>query len=232
MIFDARIKEILRDKRIRRFGVHEHEYQNYLNAEQFVLDMRDFTNDDDKELCETFIAMRDFGIYKPPYDRFVIHALCRANGVDLLSSAFFMVNNEGVFFNELFETEEAYSAFLFECQKDSRFTSAVRHHCGILHDKLIVMLNTRNIVKERHEPPKAQRMKGKSASKRGSGGYTVIRPPRADEMPGYDTGTHASPRPHLRRGHVRHLQNGGKTWVQPCFVNGEPEERRIAYLRV
>lgn len=31
-------------------------------------------------------------------------------------------------------------------------------------------------------------------------------------------GTHASPRVHLRRGHIRNLPDGRKTWVQPCVV--------------
>ena len=34
-------------------------------------------------------------------------------------------------------------------------------------------------------------------------------------------GTHASPRVHLRRGHVRQLATGKTTWVQPCVVRGK-----------
>jgi hypothetical protein len=33
-------------------------------------------------------------------------------------------------------------------------------------------------------------------------------------------GTHASPRFHHRRGHVRHLQDGRMTFVRPCTVGG------------
>jgi len=32
-------------------------------------------------------------------------------------------------------------------------------------------------------------------------------------------GSHASPTPHLRRGHVRNLPDGNTTWVRPCMVN-------------
>lgn len=32
------------------------------------------------------------------------------------------------------------------------------------------------------------------------------------------SGTHESPRVHLRRGHIRRLQSGRMTWVQPCVV--------------
>lgn len=34
-------------------------------------------------------------------------------------------------------------------------------------------------------------------------------------------GTHASPRIHLRRGHIRQFAPGRKTWVQPCVVRGK-----------
>jgi len=32
-------------------------------------------------------------------------------------------------------------------------------------------------------------------------------------------GTHRSPIPHMRRGHIRELESGTKTWVRPSFVN-------------
>lgn len=32
-------------------------------------------------------------------------------------------------------------------------------------------------------------------------------------------GTHASPVPHLRRGHIRRLQDGKTTWIRDCLVN-------------
>lgn len=34
-------------------------------------------------------------------------------------------------------------------------------------------------------------------------------------------GTHASPRPHWRRGHVRKYKSGRKTWIDPILVNWE-----------
>ena len=32
-------------------------------------------------------------------------------------------------------------------------------------------------------------------------------------------GTHASPRPHDRRGHPRHLKSGRTVWVRDCKIN-------------
>ncbi len=34
-----------------------------------------------------------------------------------------------------------------------------------------------------------------------------------------NVGTHASPVPHLRRGHIRHLHDGRTTWIRDCLVN-------------
>jgi hypothetical protein len=94
----------------------------------------------------------------------------------------------------------------------------------------LVMLATRGIVKERHEIKKSQQLTDNKPHKKGSGGYTIIRTPEAHEIEG---GTHASPRPHFRRGHIRKLDPEDKTrwiWVSSCFVNGEPEVARKSYL--
>lgn len=42
--------------------------------------------------------------------------------------------------------------------------------------------------------------------------------PRAPSAHGSGTGGHASPRQHLRRGHIRRLESGKNVWVQPHVV--------------
>jgi hypothetical protein len=42
-------------------------------------------------------------------------------------------------------------------------------------------------------------------------------PMEASRVPG--TGSHRSPREHMRRGHIRRYENGTKTWVRSCVVN-------------
>ena len=61
-------------------------------------------------------------------------------------------------------------------------------------------------------------------------------PPPAGPTEG-QAACHASPIPHLRRGHIRHLPDGRETWVRDCLVNcaGEgglafAERHRAAYV--
>lgn len=47
-----------------------------------------------------------------------------------------------------------------------------------------------------------------------------------------EPGHHASPVPHLRRGHIRRFEDGRKTWVKPCIVNASEDvkvTKRDAY---
>lgn len=46
----------------------------------------------------------------------------------------------------------------------------------------------------------------------------VIVPGRSSGGATFGAGRHASPRQHLRRGHIRRLQDGKKTWVNACVV--------------
>lgn len=41
-------------------------------------------------------------------------------------------------------------------------------------------------------------------------------------------GTHASPLPHIRRGHVRRLHSGSKVWVRDCLVNVKKDGPSLA----
>ena len=43
-------------------------------------------------------------------------------------------------------------------------------------------------------------------------------------------GTHASPRVHMRRGHVRKYQDGRKTWVRPTLVNAHKADQAGAVI--
>jgi hypothetical protein len=238
------LKQILEDKRILRYGVPDAEYQNYLKAEQFVVDMRNMTEPELDDIEKTFNDLSAMGLSSPPYDNFVIHTINQYQGKyydvvrdytgsDIQILTFYVYR--GCLLNDqrnilaLFPSEENYRTALAVHEKLKAFYSMKSHESLA---KLIVMLATRNIVKERKEPKASQAPVNGKPHKKGSGGYTLLRPPEAHEV-GDGTGTHASPRPHFRRGHIRKLHPEEKArwiFVAPCFVNGEPEVMRKAYL--
>ena len=45
-------------------------------------------------------------------------------------------------------------------------------------------------------------------------------------------GMHASPRQHLRRGHIRHLPTGRTTWVRSCVVGSHSTGRVVKDYRL
>lgn len=51
----------------------------------------------------------------------------------------------------------------------------------------------------------------------------VIVPGRSSGAGAVGAGQHASPRQHLRRGHIRRLQDGRKTWVNACIVGASQD---------
>lgn len=53
--------------------------------------------------------------------------------------------------------------------------------------------------------------------------HIILDRPAADQKP-YQGGTHASPRVHLRRGHIRRLESGKTVWVQSCVVGWRPDK--------
>lgn len=62
--------------------------------------------------------------------------------------------------------------------------------------------------------------------------FSALTGRRDDKAP---TGTHRSPIPHIRRGHMRHFKDGRKTWIRDALIGARSEdelsfaERRIAY---
>lgn len=236
-MIDHDLKEILADKRIRGWGVPEDEWQNYLMAETFVIDFRNVSLE---ETIQTYNGLVDMGLNNPPYERFVLHVIATftkdeddntvAPHDGIISFYRFTIDNVPKW-GWICDDEEKLRDRMKKCNEIKDVKNHFTNICNTAKMVLYVMLATRNVVKEYHNPPKAQRGNTSAARKRGSGGYTIVRPPRADEMPNYVAGgVHASPRPHLRRGHVRHFEDGSTTWVSPCFVNGEPIEARKAYI--
>lgn len=103
---------------------------------------------------------------------------------------------------------------------------------------LIVLLATRNIVKERTKDKLLSMGIGaKKNNFRPLYTTTLTLPKTVTRDDGQPANVGTSPRPHLRRGHIRHQKYGPKLaftkmiWVEPCFVNADDQfvSERSAY---
>lgn len=84
--------------------------------------------------------------------------------------------------------------------------------------ELVEALSCSNVT---HEPMPQPKM-NKSAIRRGAAPfdeYRMLVLKGADKSYPAKGGSHASPREHLRRGHIRALQNGNRIWINSCVVN-------------
>lgn len=107
----------------------------------------------------------------------------------------------------------------------------------------ISVCNTRGVPYKRR---KGERKTNGKAKKAGTvkfdtkSYFTALKDKRsssAGSRHGGGGGTHASPRAHVRRGHVRHNKDGSVSWVRECLVGARTDdilafvEGRIAYVR-
>jgi len=89
------------------------------------------------------------------------------------------------------------------------------------------LLECRNIDTERIAPPNVKGLgKKKKNLLRFEYHVLVIRNHAAHGRPGH-SGSHRSPRFHMRRGHIMRHPTAGKIWRSPCVV-GSPENGSIA----
>lgn len=86
----------------------------------------------------------------------------------------------------------------------------------------IGVLNCSNIVTRRHDPDaKLQKARAKRGKQPLFSYHTLEIDPTASREAGVDMGgTHASPRVHLRRGHIRQFAPGRYCWVRESVVRG------------
>jgi len=107
-----------------------------------------------------------------------------------------------------------------EKEATARIIGSTREECQAINEMCLV-LNCSNVNdNEIITPPKFLNKKRKKKGKVPFFEYrilTVKQSDNNDKKPPIG-GTHASPRVHLRRGHIRHLPSGSTTFVQPCVV--------------
>ncbi|WP_222424094.1 hypothetical protein, partial [Desulfamplus magnetovallimortis] len=93
-------------------------------------------------------------------------------------------------------------------------------HCAHVISSACIVMSCNNVVQIENKPSKLQKMRTCNKRKNLFSTWTLhIKTERKEYEP--RGGTHASPRVHLRRGHVRQFKPGQFTWVQPCLVRGQ-----------
>jgi hypothetical protein len=105
-------------------------------------------------------------------------------------------------------------------QDDGRRPEAV-HADHVYHAfmRCLALLNTRDIVLEATAFPRAERRRREREGEQALSPYHVVKIPHVFRTHDASSGgTHASPRLHLRRGHVRTLETGKKIWIKPFMV--------------
>lgn len=208
----------------------------FMKAETFVIDASSYVCDEKaNDILATYKDMEELGINKPPYNDLIVYLVVdnKDNPGIFFRGIFLMVNpkwpdiaeNEKALDFVLLaphETEERYKELLLDEQE-------CRNEADTAITVLIVLLATRGIITERKTSHTIT-----SRTKSGTGGITYLSAPQYIS----DSNGHSgiSCRPHLRRGHIRRQHYGigntleKKIWVEPCFVNGEPEQAREAYV--
>lgn len=204
--------------------------KDYLCAESFVIDIRPYGDKEWQDMQATMADLKLLALDKAPCEKLVLHAIVRdEEDVERVVSYFVY---EGAMYDKLFENPNFSSRWHKKYDTDPMFKDRVEGFAYICYAILLVLLATRSIQKERREVPYRRLITNATKPhKKGTGGYTIVRAPTHKENGGAETGEHK--RPHFRRGHIRKLHPTDKTnwiWVSPCFINGEPEVQRKAYL--
>ncbi|MFK5894255.1 MAG: hypothetical protein QM504_13620 [Pseudomonadota bacterium] len=98
---------------------------------------------------------------------------------------------------------------------DSPFNSVI---LSVVQSILTVM-NCSNVEAIESKPSNLRKMMKKKGNLPLHSTWTLhIKPGKNSTNQESHGGTHASPRVHLRRGHIRQLSTGNQIWVQPCVV--------------
>jgi hypothetical protein len=231
-MFFPGLKQIIDDKRIKRYGVWDEDYQDYLKAESFVIDMREYTEEEFEDIHKTYVDLETLNLHKGPCEKYVLHAIVKdVGGVERIVSYFFLRENE---FDVLFDNDREEKEHSNVFDKNEKYKENTVGYATLVRNRFIVLLATNFIEKNRYEASKNRIIENEEkAHKKGSGACTIIQIPGISSGGGGNVPPMFTMRPHFRRGHIRKFHPEDRTrwvWVSPCFIHAEPEIRRKAYL--
>lgn len=234
-----------------------------IRPELFLITREIISATDNRELAETYMAMQELGLAHLPYRWTDIgipaNSLMRFKeqpGEPLIG--FKAIGDWAAANGDPFKEME----LRFQYHRDIMYRMLIKNSYGVWTDMnrwinqsspegeackesgvalarmLIVLLATKNIVKTRVKDKLLSMGIGKNKNNHRPLYTTTLSLPRPEHME--YVGDHApgtSPRPHLRRGHIRNQKHGPslqyvkRIWIQPVFVNADENfvSARTAY---
>ena len=183
------------------------------------------------------------GLIQLPYPKTVFRAATKANlfwvaeqqDRDSPLSLLSLVTNTGFVSADGARGTLSLSSHSFAAYTRASLQAHALLHKSITHDLFLVLwliLNTRGVATTTVTPPeKLQRARAKVGKQplkpffRVDTATYVTALTETVRMAAEGVGTHASPRPHLRRAHLRHVANGAIVPVMATIVNGSAEVR-------
>jgi hypothetical protein len=97
-------------------------------------------------------------------------------------------------------------------------TEYIENAVGLVAARFLMALNCTNTRIVEHAAPKALNRMRERKGRRPLFSYWTLHLPNDSHQSGDGNGSHASPRLHLRRGHIRQYAPGRYTWVESCLV--------------
>jgi len=169
--------------------------------------------------CEATIKLQDIPVV---VSIFIGIDIDDTDSEGLIMGNFFVGNRiTDVYFRENGNGFEIGYNFSSQRQNEIIDTGAESFYRDILNlfSNIIHSLNGSNITTETHQPSAKLNKKRLKRGKLPLFEYkTLVLPGTHAPAQEHQGGTHASPRWHVRRGHIRRLQNGNEIWVESCSV--------------
>lgn len=174
-----------------------HVKSDLIHPSKFIVILHE---NDDGEIITNSLFEHDGKFYTSPFESKLVGMDSSSNMIDFMPSLTF--------------------ATLEKHMKDVDKSSVMNDlHLDIsVATQFMIVVNTKNVTKDKIFPSEKLNKKRCKNGKEPYDSYWVLDILKEEHERVVNGGSHASPRQHFRRGHLRRLQNGDVVWVRHCLV--------------
>jgi hypothetical protein len=180
---------------------------------RFVLKLNDIIFDH-RDADSTYRALKEMGMVRHPFPEYSIQV------IEENTTTFFVKEEKdgSLISSEMYRTINGRRHLIVF--HDEKQINAMKLYCSSWVAWLIVLLATKGV--EKHSVKSPSNKQGEIQTPYSE--IIYVRPEKRFSERG--DGTHESPRPHFRRGHIREqwypsLGKHAKVWIEPCLVNAD-----------